>query len=731
MYRILINSIDYTNEVSSLPNVETIVNYNQSNRVWVNTCQSTFTGKGSLYTALFKRILLNQFNDILEAKVYKLDKLIFEGKVFLSDCTFDVTKNSVSFNILNKEWQSKIENNLNIPVPLDARYSKSSNSTNLIPIQTCVSINSGTYQLKKRDLTLVSKSNTKMWDINLVFKHIVNYISDNTILYESVYLSTKYLNTGKLLLTNGYNLRNATGTNCEVTFKKLFEDVAKLLNVVMYFSLAKDGITRVLKIEDVLSTAQSVVGLTLEDIQDVTMKFDQASYYSNITAGGTLSFQNNTEINNNYWYPVIEGASFGVENFAINTESNINNTLDLQINNFIYDHNKIEDCVAYDNIDYDKDLFLIVCNNTTPFLSDVFNLAPSGNSIGYYNEDLVNKKIIERHDVYGDIIKHHGLGSDTFLAYSGFGDVYSGFPHVFSAANPITSYYEVVPQTYPNDYAVITYGTASTSQGFDNNGNYTSNEYICPSTGYYIFNSKDRFTLAPLLSNFYHFYKFFTVKDSGGTITQQFVFKVKFVKFWYNNTNLHRIERELVSQVYNNAPEPWTGLDSTKKDGSGSFTVTNRTFVPFSAYDLINISFDINMSQSMYLDAGDKVTSNFVFVESDKNRYNNSNDGSAPPTTLPRFQDGYGGEFVWFPEYFGCNFSLNGGDVIINTRDGNGSLRRLNFKTELTDDQIRSIENNSQQKVAVNYEGNSFIGKIMSMKTNHKDNICIFDLKLD
>lgn len=733
MFRYYIDAYDYTNEITEPHKVEQQVSYNKGNFVWTETLPSTFTGIGSLYQMLFARMMAGQFCESMEIEIKKLDNgdyySIFIGKIMMSDLNWNLTKNEVEISIVNSDWQTRIENNFEVPVPMNARYSKSSSTVNPLPISLAQSTTLQQFIARNKADTLdFSKSNVVAWNVDNILRHVVKYISDSNVGYGSAFLNTNYLPGGcRLWVTSGYNIRVGTNRNIEVTFKQMFTALRKLLNLVMYFTKGENN-SRILKIEDAFTVSQASSGILLTDVQNVGISYDQNSYISSVKVGATTSFQNNTEITADFHFPKIEGANFAQESFAVNRECSVNNVLDLTISDFTYDHNRIEDIIVNDNTEYDEDLFFIQVQGNTPYRSDNLGISPTTNSDRkFFNQGLLNNKIIERHDVYGQLIKHHGIGLDTFMAYAGYGDVYSNFTTLTSAA---VGAWENIPVTNQNDYTVVTFGSASSSTGFDNNGNYNNaqpNSFVCPSSGLYLFTTWDKFSFnPPSYNNHFHFYGILTVRNSGGTITQQKVFKWHAVKTPSLNSGQYDFIRnvEYVNTTYAGAPEPYTGLDALAIPGNGNVFEYNTYGPQSSGYEIITHAFDFQTDNQLYLDAGDYVNHSIVVVESDGNRINNENGSTGYPS-------GSGTLIDWKAINFACIWSLNGGNVVINTRDGSGKLRVLTCETFLTDAQIRGVIANSQMKVSVSHEGNNFIGKINNFNVDHKTNICKFDLKLD
>lgn len=211
-----------------------------------------------------------------------------------------------------------------------------------------------------------------------------------------------------------------------------------------------------------------------------------------------------------------------------------------------------------------------------------------------------------------------------------------------------------------------------------------------------------------------------TVRNSGGTITQQKVFKAYMREYVCGNQD--RCFNYGVEQL-GNGLEPYVNLDALATNSSGDIFNISNTYNN-GYWPPITSTFEIHQNAAIYLDAGDYVEYNIITTESDGFKRNLSND-------TPVWVYGFGAGITSKQIYWGCNWSLNGGNVVINTRDGSGKLRVLTCETFLTDGQIRGIIANSQMKVSVSHESNTFIGKINNFNVDHKTNICKFDLKLD
>lgn len=715
MFKLIINSIgvfstpnDFTLEVSNIQEARHQVTYSSQNYVYHSLVPTTFTLIGGAYTYLYNIWFVNGFCNSMDVELQKACgddyQTIFEGKIYVTDCVFDLSKCSVTINLISNNWQSKIESNLERIVPLDATTTLSSTTDtkiNLTPIQT---FNLGTfYLIDKSDGSSVNVSNRQAWRIHDVFRLMVEYVTDNEMGFYSQYLSN-LPTTNDIAVTSGQILRTGSGYVPELSIKKTFNALRKLLNLYMFFDKTELGLPRLRIENDNFFRAQGS-SVSLNDVKDLHILFDQSQLYSVIKVGNTLGVQTNSEIDANFFYPKIEGGSYVEEVFNVKSGCNINAVLDLTVGDFAYDHNILENVMVDQNMEFDETPFFIQYEDlfgNFPFYSDLLNLVTSiGQPLlfGFYNQMFINKEIVARHNIHGDLIKHHTSVSDTFTAINNLNS-----PSNFNADSFGWSGSQVVisPVRFANDYASVNYGNYS-KLGNDTNNNYGNGQtqgtflsqsdckYIVPADGIYRFEAESSFNLIPVSSNVNVFKYKLIVKNSGGTTVIE-----KINTFLFQNL------------VQNGNPYMYS------YEGNGG--VVSFNYQPGTNYN-VTVDFRLYLKETVYCEDTDRVYIEFTFDELDLNY-----------GTI--FPFGSGADVIHIADYFQCIYARNGGDIVLQTKSNSLKLSKAKFNTLLTEPEIHYILNAPHKRINFNYNDINYISSISNININHLTNEADFEVIL-
>lgn len=731
------NVVSNITDVSKDKTVQHTVTYDEGMGVYKITMPTVFTFVGDTYQYLFDR-LIDSYCGKLTAKVYKqghdFEYTIFDGFLFITDCDFDVKKCSVDISFVNNSWETKISSNWEVSVNMKAEQTKSSTigaQIALVP-PTLIELCDLTFWYGS-EASPLTNSSAKGWDLVDVFTHVVSYISDNEVTFESAWYDGLPVDQ-KIILTNGVLYRTGAGDYPFFTLRDMFDHIKKLMNVIIVFEVSGSDIVMRVENESYLTSFGYTLDIT--DVTSLTVRIDQNKLYNSVKLGSSSSMQTNSEILPTYHFPIINGNSFANEVFTIQKECVTQNQLDLSIE-WVIDHNILSK--ARSDEGFDGDIFIIQYNSDTNCAveSDPLGFSNLYNSEYYYNQMFINSAILSRHVIYGDLVIHVQDSDDVFMSAGSITN--QSTQTAYSYNNPVNINGVRKEQTtkcqFKNDYDETILPNGNIIQPFDTNNNFgngttqgntvtqANSVFVCPQTGFYRFEA---------LTNFFVFNKAF----------RRFTYEQTFVRRNSGGTELDRTGSRYSGTIYSNAGSVVVNGDVLLSaqiagvnavfwavDGEASEIDVNASFA--NEYTT-GFSWYGKTSKVIFLEASDTVELEIYLAEYARI------DGTPmgiPTHIYERPDDIYftdyegqtgGSIFLFKPLYFACTDTVNGGSSITTSQSQNVNIYDISFDSWLTNAEINSIISSSSVNANINTPEITARGIVKNLTIDHKDNLCKF-----
>lgn len=716
-------------DIKGATEIETALTYNEELGVYSfsspKAIQIHGTGFNNLYNAF-----LNDFEQKFDIDIYKRIENsrthVFNGKILLADCTFEPKFNMVEVPLVNLGFQEKIDGNFDVPVSMTAEQSKNSTAGEQISITPPTAISIAPFTFWTAPATTYvhnAGSVVKVYDLKDCFEQIVSYISDGTISFASDWYDG-LASDQKISVTTGEMYRTGFGSAPIVSLRQLFLWCKSLENLVILFDTDSNGVKR-FRLEREEYLEQNGLTLFITQPNELKINIDQSKLYNSVKVGSSEAFSTNGEISGNFQFPKIRGGSYGIEEFAVQGVSNIQQQRDLTVNDLIYDHNKLEDIAINNVTDNDKFIVFIQYTQTTnvPTPSDIYGIAPLTDASYFYNQRFLNSEILKRHTFFAPLVLNISNGSDTFFAQNTTLDYVNFYNLTYQETSPTVGIYNTntftSPLKFENDFGSVLHGGGSfTVQSYDTNNNFGNGTiqgnivsqpnslYICPVDGVYQFATKINVIITFYLSYYAFLRVRFKVTDGAGVLKATY-------------------ESEYVCRRYTDGSTSGSGLYYYLK-----FYETGATYSDMfplrdsSDGNVLGVSFDAVPVNNIYLDQNDK-----VYVELEVEELDSTtlwpNPEYAPTNTGIRYFDGSGTHFNLKPIHFACTKTTEGENLSIETKPPIG-LYQAEFNTQLTEDQITDVLNTSNVSVALYGENIKTTGIVQSMQVTHKDNLANF-----
>jgi len=739
MFRLVItdsdgNTIGYNSDNNNPIDLKHEVIYNEIMSFYTITMPTVFKFYGEVYQYLFDKFL-GSYCEKLYIKIYKqgevYESLIFDGYLFVTDCKFNTNKCEVEISFTNSSWQSKIENNWEVAVNLKAEQTKNSVVSNKISLvaPTQRELCDFTFWVGSEPTPVVNSSAVG-YDLKDVFTHIVSYISDNSIGFESTWYDTLQIDQ-RIIVTNGVLYRTGSGDAPFISLQSLFTTIQKLFDVIILFDV--DGFDITMRVEHSSYLQANGHLLDLSEIKESEITIDQSKLYNSVKVGSTLSMQTNSEILPTYQYPILNGYSFSIETFALQSECNTQNQLDLTID-WVVDTNILQKSRTSE--DHDGDIFLIQYNSDTncPTYGDPQGFSNLYNADYYYNQMFTNNNILSRHSLYGNLAIHLQDSDDVFLA-SNYG-VGGGSVYTYQDTTPVDYVHNEYSSKirYKNDYAQTTLPNGLIITPFDSNNNYgngtfqgstvtqANSIFECPQSGFYKFEAMANFNVVLHHLNLFAIEHTFIRRDGAGVEIER---------------KSNRYAGRLVT-IGTSISESGYGISGQQLGIEWRlWTVggqTENAQVNVTSQDIYKTYYDFTDKnvKVFYMEAGDTMEVEIYVAE-----YAPSpGTPSGEPSFIEQRPDniylsewpvtGSGTYFTLKPYYFACTETVNGGSAIITSQTNDVYIYEVSFDHWLTDSDVTNILSSSNVRAYIE-SGQYFAnGIVKNLTVNHKDNLCKF-----
>lgn len=258
---------------------------------------------------------------------------LFEGLIFISDVTFSLIKREAITSVEDNSFTARISNNKNIEANFDVNRSKNDETITAV---TTIDID---FYDPVDVLATYKYPNLKCYRVYDCFRFIIDFMSDGLLNFDSNFFDTGdgegiFITTGKIL----------SGTNDDdpliTTFFDLYTEMDKRFNLSFRVDTSTTPPTVV--IEPLNDFYVDTTAVTLDDPEEVNMKFDRGRLYSTIDFGNNVYTDFNTLDHANY--PSIPMFGHQSESFHVLGEANLDNNLELT-GQWSTDSNSIEQAV--------------------------------------------------------------------------------------------------------------------------------------------------------------------------------------------------------------------------------------------------------------------------------------------------------------------------------------------------------------------------------------------------
>jgi hypothetical protein len=406
----------------------------------------TFVGDG--YDYIYQKKLDQGFCAKIEIRIEvptEQGTNIATGFFFLSDCEFNHTSFTVETEITDATY------GVFISEAKDLKISPMATSTRGGEALTPVVADDITLFVPSTGANLATAA--KMFEIAAVYEHIIKYLSDNGLDFAQTYFTQPF----DFFFSNNYYMRNR-GINPDVQFS--FLDISrgtfKLFGLWFKIDNSTNPSTFTI-VQGEENFFEEFDGIQFNNIRDLKESFYPERFFSTVEVGDDEAI---IERGTTYQLPTVPLVGFREEVYNAQSDCTLSNTLDLK-SDWIIDHNKIEEIVITGD-DNERPVLVYADGN------DAYKGTYAKQGVmRYYNEEILNFKVLARHNIPSSLSQ--GLGADTasFKAYK-------------TADSTVTASGSLAPVDFDDD----------TPPGFDTGGNYNTGtfRYVAPSDGSYKFN---------------------------------------------------------------------------------------------------------------------------------------------------------------------------------------------------------------------------------------------------
>lgn len=311
-----------------------------------------------------------------------------EGLIYTKDCRFFLNKGVVETDVEDNNYGAKIHNNKSIKVCVNNLITKNNQVLTPVP-ETPV------YLFNPVDGNLLA-TQRKCYYVYDCFRFIVDFVSDNSVGFESNYLQDGFLE--QAYITTGSLLRRPTDTVQPPSppifcFKELFNEINKKYPIA--FTVVTRSGKPTIKIENIdYFYSQNRSGVVLRNVDDLEQYFNNEVLYSNVKFGGPSVAVDLSK----HHFTYDKFRSFKEEEYFFAGTCNIDKALDL-VGEWVADSNIIEEITVTDtsNSSYDDNIFFIqqvggfAVKQSNPLtLADPYYYNPeyTNDSVSYHHKSL-------------------------------------------------------------------------------------------------------------------------------------------------------------------------------------------------------------------------------------------------------------------------------------------------------------------------------------------------------
>jgi hypothetical protein len=484
--------------------------YNGNNNLQPNTISGFDYLKNLFETQICNEVEVVITDEVSDTLTYH----IYTGIIKIPSIRIDYQDQVLFTKVQDKGFYSYINNNKSVSVDLSSLFTKS--NLPLAPIDWY------SVDLFRQDVCLYGGVNNyyfKGFKVSDVFAFVIYYITDKKLTFQSNFFDSltepPFLFSGQAL-ANSYTIYpNAQEPVIKITFNKLFEELSKIYNLVLYID-STDMDNPVVRIEDARSTFEQSIGYEFNDIKELRSSIDASSLYAIVNVGSNTFIDTDTP-NNQVPFPP-DRAYFGWrgETYYPLGQCNVETTLDL-VNDWIIDTNILWESINANSTTYFEDIFLIQCSNI-----DEYNKTADGHQFEFfgdgtctYNQGLNNYNKLQRYSE--DFESAFGTGFQSFT--DGFRASLSN--NIILEANPSLPLGGIyLPPnaigTLPPATVLfnpLIFGDVTSGLNYNDGGNYNTSTgvYTIPTNGLYSFNFTMDYIINGAFVSFFTNFFFITI----------------------------------------------------------------------------------------------------------------------------------------------------------------------------------------------------------------------------
>lgn len=403
MFRFLLDNTEYEDPLNWAEFQEKITRDDDNGIFWVEYTR-TLVFSGAAYAYMRGEYDNNFQCAIIELEIqHRCDNGIFEpyfkSQIYTSSARWDLEKCTVECQIFDNTFAGKIRQNFDVPFGIRSEFSK--NGTSVTPLA------SGNVQLFNPN-TGVYSNNVGGFDLFDVLQQLILLMTDDEVDFASSWYST-LPDDEKIWLCQGANFRTPSSTNYTLTFGEVYREIRKKFPLFLYTDATGSKPVLRMELETDLIGASSFI---VDQPKSINETNDVGRLYGRVKVGSNEQVSIK-ERGATFNLPFIDMIAFVEEEYTFEYLCNANNTLDL-VNNYLIDHNALEDIIINATTDYD-DRFVFAQYNDT--VNQFTQNAYLGTQPPYlYNEIFLNREVIDRREFPASVTKPLGNDNDLFEA---------------------------------------------------------------------------------------------------------------------------------------------------------------------------------------------------------------------------------------------------------------------------------------------------------------------------
>lgn len=375
------------------------IEYDTTNQITTIEYDQTLTFYGSGFDYLYSR--RNDNCELIPCEITSTcgnEYLILKGNIFITDCVFDELECAVQVTVQDDGYSSRIQNNKGIIVSLASTETKNGQAITSVAetLVTFFTPSTGGYS-----------NSIRGYRVYEAFRFIVDWMSDNTVTFESDYFSSGGDGYDDWICS-GLDIRVSTvppaneANPPSISFEDLFDTMRRIKNLAIGFQRDSSN-NPILRIEPLSYFRNSGTGIQITNVNKTELSYIKELLYAKVKVGSQIILPTKCDDGNTNCAASNNISYYGFQNeeYYLTGECNENVELDLTVQNgFVVDTNTIEDVLIYGNETFDRDVFLVRIFENTPSAyravsTDVFNIGAY-----WYNEAYTNKEILARYIDY-------------------------------------------------------------------------------------------------------------------------------------------------------------------------------------------------------------------------------------------------------------------------------------------------------------------------------------------